>query len=99
MTEEIRKLACMMKDVAAVNLAEPSPGDLERVVTAYREMRVAFKEVISVLEHAVHLEYLGEGSTDNWAKDILKKYGILEDSFKHGGYSASTPEKTTVEKG
>lgn len=37
------------RDVAGVNLAEPSPGDLERVVTAYTETRAKLSVAVSAL--------------------------------------------------
>src|ERR1700677_4987332 len=45
------RIAKHLDGAAAVNLSEPSPGDLERVVDAYRVLRYAYEDAQERIEH------------------------------------------------
>jgi hypothetical protein len=44
MSDEMKNIIKKLNGVAAVNLSEPSEGDLERVANAYREVRAKLAE-------------------------------------------------------
>ena len=50
----------MLDGVAAVNIAEPSPGDLERVIYAYAECRKQLHDCLDVLR-----------DVDEWMQDRI----------------------------
>lgn len=50
---KIKDVMKALDGVAAVNLAEPSPGDLERIVNAYNEERIAYSKLLIITNEIV----------------------------------------------
>ena len=51
---------------------------LEQENTALRQRIAALNECRAVLEHAIELGYLGEGSTASWAREALEQVREVE---------------------
>jgi len=72
------RIAKHLDGAAAVNLSEPSPGDLERVVDAYRVLRYAYEDAQERIEHLEMVVESKQEHLDTMTKERDEARGLRQ---------------------